>query len=193
MELSSSAFTGAMKVGVQIVSAHKQPLLEIYQQARSISTPGNEYQSPTDSYSGQTRTIKDRRHEVFIEFILVNIGGSRAQNIKLTLTGELRRNPPRESFDGLFDVIIPQMPPGQSSYLFKFDMSDLNYYENDVGSPIRYKTESFTITMEYDSGKGILNWLLSLFTKIRGKRRFRDEYTFSPNLVSGDLPPIEYV
>lgn len=191
MELSSSAATGAMRVGVQVVSAHKTPELEIYHQVRNTLGPEQEYQDPSDSSGNHKKTIKHRRHEVFIEFILLNIGGSRAENVKLSLLGNLKRNPPRDSFGELFDVIIPQMPPGQSRYLFKFDMFDLYNY-SDNGSPNNFKTGSLTIVMEYDSGKGFLNYIFSLPSKFMRRRRFKKEYTFSPDLVSGDLPPIEY-
>lgn len=43
MEISSSAVTGAMRIGVQIVSSHKNPVLEIYQQVRNRFGPETEY------------------------------------------------------------------------------------------------------------------------------------------------------
>lgn len=192
MEVSSSAVTGAMRVGVQIVSSHKTPALEIYHQVRNRFGPEFEYETPKGISGDETIKQKTRFQDIFIEFSLVNIGGSRAENIKLSLLGNLKRNAPRENFGELFDVVIPQMPPGQSRFLFKFSSHDLNEYPEGGGSPIGMKKDSFTIVMEYDSGKGILNWVLSLWSKIRGKRRFREEYTFSPNLVAGDLPPAEY-
>ena len=84
------------------------------------------------------------------------------------------------------------MAPGQSRFLFRFDDHDLNKYPEGGGSPIGLKSESFTILIEYDSGKGVLNWFLSLPSKLRRRRRFREEYTFFPQLVTGDLPPAEY-
>lgn len=192
MEVSSSAITGAMKIGVQVVSSHKTPVLEIYHQVRNRFGPEFEYKSPMGSSGEKTFKQKTRFQEIFVEFTLVNIGGSRAENIKLSLIGDLRRNSPRESFGELFDVVIPQMAPGQSRFLFKFDDHDLNKYPEGGGSPIGLKNESFTIVMEYDSGKGLLNWFLSLPTKVRAKRRFKVRYTFFPQLVTGDLPPAEY-
>lgn len=39
MEVSSSAITGAMRIGVQVVSSHKAPILEIYHQVRNRFGP----------------------------------------------------------------------------------------------------------------------------------------------------------
>lgn len=189
MEVSSSAITGAMRIGVQVVSSHKTPILEIYHQVRNRFGP----ELIQEGSSGREKIKqKTRFQDIFVEFTLVNIGGSRAENIKLNLTGNLKRNPPGESFGELFDVVIPQMAPGQSRFLFKFDEHDLNEYPEGGGSPLGIKKESFTVSIEYDSGKGALSWLMSLPSKLRGKRRFRDEYTFFPQLVTGDLPPAEY-
>jgi len=192
MEVSSSAVTGAMRVGLQIVSSNQAPVLEIYHQVRNRFGPEREYEIPKGVSGEETITQKTRFQDIFIEFTLVNIGGSRAENIKLSLSGDLRRHSPREGFGDLFDVIIPQMAPGQSRFLFKFYEHDLNEYPEGSGKPLSLKQDSLTIVMEYDSGKGILNWICSLWPKFRGKRRFCEEYTFFPKLVTGDLPPAEY-
>ncbi|WP_286810859.1 hypothetical protein [Marinobacter sp. UBA2678] len=192
MEVSSPAITGVMKAGIQIVSSHKTPVLEIYHQMRNRFGPAFEHETPLVNPETGKIKQKTRFQDIFIEFTLLNIGGSRAENIKLSLSGDLRRNPPRESFGDLFDVVIPQMAPGQSRFLFMFDVYDLNKYPEGGGHPIGLKDESFTIAIEYDAGKGLLNWLFSLPSKVRGKRRFRAEYTFFPQLVTGDLPPGEY-
>ena len=192
MEVSSSALSGAMRIGVQVISSHKVPVLEIYHQVRNRFGPEFEYETPKGVSGEETLKQKTRFQEIFVEFTLVNIGGSRAENIKLTLSGDLRRNRPRECFGELFNVVIPQMAPGQSRFLFRFDDHDLREYPEEGGLPISIKNESFTISIEYDSGKGVLNWLLSLPSKLRGKRRFKDEYSFFPQLVTGDLPSAEY-
>lgn len=192
MEVSSSAITGAMRVGVQVISSHKIPVLEIYHQVRNRFGPEFEYEVPMGGSEQKTRKFKTRFQDIFVEFNLVNIGGSRAEKIKLSLNGDLRRNSPKESFGELFEVVIPQMAPGQSRFLFKFDEHDLNKYAEEGGRPIGLKTESFTIVMEYDSGKGLMNWFLSLPSKLRRKQRFKAEYTFFPQLVMGEVPPAEY-
>lgn len=46
MEVSSSAVTGAIRIGVQVVSSHKLPVLEIYHQVRNRFGPEFEYEIP---------------------------------------------------------------------------------------------------------------------------------------------------
>ncbi|WP_440884951.1 hypothetical protein [Vibrio campbellii] len=193
MELSSSAITGSMRLGVQVVSSHKEPVLEIYHQLRNQYDPEVEYQLPLGVSGEETATYKSRRQNIFIEFNLANIGGSRAENIKLTLKGSLRRNAPRESFGDLFDTIIPQMPPGQVKHLFQFQEDDLFEISDNCEDTQELKDSTLTIVMEYDVGPGVLNWILSIWSKLKGKRRFKQEYTFFPKLVTGDLPPSEYL
>jgi hypothetical protein len=192
MEVSSSAVTGALRVGLQVVSSHKRPMLEVYYQMRNRFGPEYEYQMPGGSSGKETITQKTRFQDIFVEFTLVNIGGMRAENIKLTIQGDLKRNKPREAFGDKFNHIIPQMAPGQTHYLFRFDDHDLDEYPEGGGSPLGMKKQSFTINIEYDARKGPLNWILSLPSMLRKKRRFRDTYTFSPPMVAGDLPPAEY-
>lgn|SRR4030043_429955 len=192
MEDSSSAVIGALRLGLQVVSAHKRPVLEIYHQVRNRFGPEFEYQIPKEANGLEQITQKTRFQDIFIQFTLINIGGQRAENIKLSISGDLKRHPPREDFGGVFRAIIPQMAPGQTHFLFRFDDRDLNEYPEGGGSPIGLKKKSLTITMEYDAPKGLLNWILSIPSKLRGKRRFSETYTFSPQMVAGDLPPAEY-
>lgn len=191
MEVSSSAI-GAMRVGVQVISSHRKPLIEIYHQMHNRFGPEQEY----DLNHGDGKPVihKTRHQDIFIQFTMINIGGERAENIKLSITGDLKREPPLENFGSAFNSIYPQMAPGQIHYLFQFRNHDLMDYvrKGNVGTPQGLKKSSFTISIEYDAPKGILNWLLSLPSKLRGKRQFRNTYTFSPYMVDGDLPPAEY-
>ena len=192
MEVSSSAVTGALRVGLQIVSAHKRPVLETYHQMRNRFGPEYEHQIAKGADGIEQITQKIRFQDIFIQFTLINIGGERAENIKLSIGGDLKRHKPREDFGEVFRTIIPQMAPGQTHFLFKFDHHDLNEYPEGGGKPLGMKKQSLTITMEYDAPKGLINWILSIPSKLRGKRRFRETYTFSPQMVAGDLPPAEY-
>jgi hypothetical protein len=80
------------------------------------------------------------------------------------------------------------MAPGQIYYLWRFTIGDL--LENNTRE---LKTSSFTIIAEYDGPRdSILNWLLSIPSRLRRKKRFRTEYTFTPQMVNGDYPPTEY-
>lgn len=189
MEMSSSVI-GAMRVGLQVVSSHRTPLIEIYHQLHNRYGP--EIEIPLEG-SGK-HIYKTRIHDIFIQFTMINVGGERAENIKLTIAGDLKRAPPREDYGSSFNNVYPQMAAGQIHHLFRFEQSDLlEYkYEDGVGTPQGLKKSSFTIIVEYDSGSGFLNWAFSVPSKIRGKRRFRTEYCFSPHMVDGALPPADY-
>ena len=188
MELSSSAATGAVRIGVQVVSANKSPQLEIYHQLRNMIGPEKEI----DLGDNGQKTLKLRSQDILIEFRLVNIGGSRAENIKLTLCGGLKSNYSFDIFGSLFENVIPQMPPGHSIFLFSFRDFDL-LDRNSGNPPTRMKKESLRIIMEYDSGSGFLNRVFSIPSKIRGKRRFKNEFVFFPEMISNLYPPPEYL
>lgn len=192
MDAASSAITGSLKVGLQIVSNYRRPVLEIYYQVRNRFGPKVEYHVPKGINGTETEPYKTRHQDIFIQFTLVNIGGVRAESIELNVTGELKRNSPRESFGDIFDTVISQMAPGQTHHLFSFDDHDLNNYPEGGGSPLGIKNETFTITMAYNSPKGVLNWFLSLPARLRGKKQHSNTFTFSPKMVVGDLPPAEY-
>lgn len=192
MEVASSALSGALKVGLQVVSSHKRPLLEIYYQMRNRFGPEWEYQMPKGSGGIEHVTNKTRFQDIFVQFTLINIGGERAENIKLSISGDLKRHKPREDFGEIFRNVIPQMAPGQTHFLFSFDDHDLDEYAEGGGKPLGMKKQSLSITIEYDSPKGILNWISSIPSKLRGKRRFRASFKFLPQMVAGELPPAEY-
>lgn len=192
MEISGAAVSGAMKIGVQVASVYKTPMLEVYFQMRNRFEPEVEYDVPVGICGSETKVLKRREQDIFVEFWLVNIGGSRAENIDLSLSGALRRNGHREDFGTLFDVVIPQMAPGQSRFLFRFEFSDLYNYSSDDGRMVGLKSENLTISARYNAGPGVLNWFLSVPYKLLKKKRFNTESKFSPQLVAGDLPPAEY-
>jgi hypothetical protein len=188
MDVSSSAVTGALRVGLQVISAHKRPVLEIYYQVRNIKGPEYEYQLD-NADSTKKITHKSRRQEIFVQFLIANIGGERAENIKLSIDGTFKRERPMGE---VFNSIIPQMAPGQTHFLIKIDENDLFEY-TESGSRSDFKKDSLTITMEYDAPHGLVNWILSLYSRLRSKRRFVEKFIFSPSTISGDLPPLEYV
>ncbi|WGY77244.1 hypothetical protein [Aeromonas caviae] len=193
LEIPTSIATGSLRVGLQVVSSHKKPVLEVYYQVRNRFGPEQELEIPI-GVDGMRRTVhKNRPQDIFIQFTLVNIGGVRAENVTLRINGELKRHHPREDFGGVFRSTISQFAPGQSQHLFSFRKFDLYEYPEGDGSPLGLKAESLTITMEYDAPPGMLNWFLSLPRKVCGKKRFAKVFSFSPEIVAGDLPPAEYV
>lgn len=192
MEVGSLAVTGSLRIGLHIATSYKRPVLEIYHYVKNQIGPEYECKIPKGSSGIGHESVEYRPQEVAICFFLVNIGGVRAENVELRISGELKRNKPRESFGEIFNGTINQIAPGQIILLFNFDQFDLCKYSECGGSPIGDKDETFTIVMSYDA-PGIVNKILSFFAKMRGKKQFVSSYTFSPKVVIGDLPPPEYV
>ncbi|MEZ8883942.1 hypothetical protein AB4371_21975 [Vibrio sp. 10N.261.51.A3] len=193
MEVSSSAVSSVMKVGLQIVTSRKRPVLEVYHQVHNRFGP--EKESRTSWGENDESVYKTRYQEIFVQFTLVNIGAERAENVKLSISGDLKREFPREHYPNNFNEIYPQIAPGQLLYLFQFSDSDLLIWETKAGakySTKKMKQELLEITMEYDPPKGLINTLLSLPWSLRGKRRYCDKYLFKASMVEGDLPPAEY-
>lgn len=191
IEVPASAISGSLRVGLQIVSNYKRPVLEVYHQVCNRFGPEHEFDVPNGSNGASTK-YKTRFQDIFIQFTLINIGGVRAENVSIYIEGDLKRHPPREKFGGLINQSITQFAPGQSQFLFKFNDIDLLDYAKDGGAPLGLKSQTFTLNIHYDAPPGIINWLLSLPNKLRGKKRFHSSYTFSPVTISGDLPPPEY-
>lgn len=191
-DISTAAVSSSLRVGLHVVSNYKRPVLEIYHQVCNRFGPEIEFDMPVGVDGHETSKHKTRFQDIFIQFTLVNIGGVRAEDVELRIAGSLKRNHQGHSFGGSFEKPIPQFAPGQSHFLFRFDNHDLLQYPEGGGSPIGLKDESFTITVSYNAPSGVLNWLLALPSRLRGKRRFTVAYTFFPQLVAGDLPPPEY-
>lgn len=199
VDISASAVTGSLRVGLQVVSNHKRPMLEIYHEVCNRMGPQQEFDVPSGVDRSETRKFKTRFQDIFIQFALANIGGVRAEDVDLQIEGTLKRHEPRGDFGGAFKTPIPQFGPGQVHFLFNFSDYDLWHYPDDVQSsdgarkPDGLKTGSFTITVSYNPPKGLINspliWLWSVFGK---RKRYTTSYTFSTQLVAGDLPPIEY-
>lgn len=191
-DISTAAVSGSLRVGLHVVSNYKRPVLEIYHQVCNKFSPKHEFDVPAGSDGQNTSKYRTRFQDIFIQFSLVNIGGVRAEDVELSISGSLKRNHSNHDFGGSFKKPIPQFAPGQSHFLFRFADYDLLQYPEGGGSPLGLKDESFTITISYSAPPGILNWILALPTRLRGRRRFTTQYTFSPQLVAGDLPPPEY-
>lgn len=192
-DISTAAVSSSLRVGLHVVSNHKKPVLEIYHEVCNQFGPEHEFETPVGVSGLETRKYKTRFQNIFIQFTLVNIGSVRAENVELSISGALKRHPPRDDFGGLFKKPIPQFAPGQSHFLFSFDDHDLLQYPEGGGTPIGLKEELFTITVSYDAPRGFLNWFLALPTKLQGKKQFTTCYTFSPQFVAGDLPPAKYI
>lgn len=188
MELSSSAI-GVLRVGLQVVSNHRRPMLEIYSEVR------NRIRCDTaEKRSGDITEKRETKHpEIFIQFSLVNIGGVRAEDVEVKLTGDFKRNPPRDFFGEIFDSEISQMAPGQAIHLFRIELGDLYNYSTVDGKRQGIKDENFSVVVSYNASSSWLNYLLHLHRRIRGKKQYETRFAFNPKTACTDLPPVEYV
>jgi hypothetical protein len=196
MELNTSAITGAMRIGVQVIVARKRPVLEIYQQSRNQFGPEQQFELPAGS-SG-TKTHRTRFQEIFIDLTLVNIGGERAENVTFEIEGTFRRHPPRDNLPEIFSRNIKQLSPGQSHFLMKIDNHDLLRYEyleeggQKVGKPVGMKNDTLKVTIHYDGPTTLLNRVLRFWRRCWGLKQYSTEFLFDPEIFEGDLPPAEY-
>jgi len=193
MEVTGSEAAGFMRVGLQIASNHRGPVLEFYYEVRNRFGSEFEYDSPVGVEGTKTQKNKIRSQNVFIQFSIVNIGGVRAENVEFEITGELRRSKPREGFGSIMESEIPQMAPGQLIHLFQFHDHDLNIYPEEGGSSIGIKSDHLQIVAKYNGPQTFINRILSFHTRIMGKKQYESKFIFKPEMVlCGDLPPAEY-
>lgn len=189
------AVTGVMKIGLQVVSNHKRPNLEVYYQV--INELGEEFELPNPEIN--QAPIKGRHRETGVTFYLVNIGGSRAENITLNLSGELDRQDNRRSIRnmGIFNNVIPCIPPSQTILLMKldeFDLYDYLYDENTgngiiTGTPNGITSKTLSIESSYDGENWGLNKICLWLCKRRKKKQYTSTFSFIPKLFDGaDLP-----
>lgn len=193
MEISSSAATGVMRVGLQVVSNHRRPILEFYTEVRNRFGPEVEFNTPVGINGGKSIKHKTRFQDIFIQFTIINIGGVRAEDIEFELSGDLKRNRKNDNLGQIIETEIPQMAPGQLIQLFRFDDHDLKIYPDEGGKPLGIKTESLQIVAKYNGPKTIINWFLSIHRRAFGKKQYESKLIFKPAMVCSDLPPAEYV
>jgi hypothetical protein len=197
MEVSSSAITGALRVGIQVVVARKRPVLEIYQTLR------NEFGPPTDlpltGADGKVlRTDKHRWQDIFVDLHMVNVGGDRAEDVSFKVSGDLRRDRPGHELPKRLFATFKQFPPGQAMHLMKFHEHDLfSYKQEKPDNPntfIRdgFKTEVLVIDVHYDGPNTLLNKILRLPRRWAGKKQYESSFTFDPATLEGDLPHPTY-
>jgi len=190
MEISASALTGAMRVGLQIVSTYRQPHLEVYYEVLNQFGPEQEFKLPSIQRDGPADNHKTRFQDLRVQFLLINIGGQRAENVRLTKSGSFERSAGR-TFGGLFERTLPQIAPGQVLQLFLLDVHELAWpHKEDID--VSAKDRDLIITASYDSPWGILNAAKTGYARVRGKPHHTTEFRFFPQLVWGDLPPARY-
>lgn len=190
MDVSASALTGAMKVGLQIVSAYREPRLEVYYEVLSQYGPEQELKAPSFRSDAPPEIYKTRFHETHVQFLLINVGGQRAENVRLKCSGTFQRSAGRD-FGGLFDGVIPQIAPGQALQLFLLGTHELEGLGKERGD-IDFKDRDLVISAQYDSPDGFVNTVKTGYARMRKKAHHTTEFCFFPRMVWGDLPPARY-
>lgn len=195
MEVSSSAVTGSIKLALEVVTNQKRPVLEIYWEMRNQFGPPQDIATTNIAGDIIDKTTM-RFQDIHLNFFLINIGGVRAENIDFELKGDfsyMMDNKELSDIRLFRDERLPQFPPAQKLYLFRFDISDLQTYNSD-GKSSGLKQEAFTIRIRYNGPDNFINKLGLWWARIHHKHQYESTFTFSPRHLEGiDLPPVEYL
>lgn len=183
MEVSTTAIS-VIKTSLQVISNLKHPQLEVYYEFKRIAKP----------YPFKQETIY--MTDSFIQFYLINIGGCRAENIKITFSGDnsyFRKNIIPDVING---EIIEQMPSAQVIPIMKILEEDLFEYipnENDLNSFSRGKIKNTFIKLEisFEPTKSFINSIYKILTC--KERRYKQNFIFKASILNNSmLPEIEY-
>lgn len=174
---------GALRVGIQVISNHRRPVLEFYFDLHNEFGP--EMVSPKrivgdKEFQFVTPERRHRHQDVFVSFSVINIGGVRAENVKLSITENVRPGRPLKS---RFGTEISQLAPGQPLFLFRLDQHDL--FKNDQSC-------KFSMSAEYNGPWLGLNWLLRVLSHLRRTKQYHVSFDFNADVIVGDLPPPTY-
>jgi hypothetical protein len=191
MDFMSSALTGALRIGVQVVVAQRRPVLEIFYNLH------NDYSPPQELSSQVAGKQSHRFQHIFVDLVMVNLGGVRAESVSFATAGSFRRNLLHGEEPGLFKSTIKQMAPGQSHYLMRIEESDLHDWTPDDIDPkakrmAGIKKETLTIAIHYDGPTTVLNRIRRSPRRWRGLKQYVTRFVFDPQIFSGDLPPPNY-
>jgi hypothetical protein len=169
-------------------------MLEVYHETRNVFGPPQEFKVPAGVSGDRVEAASHRFQDIFIQFLLINIGGVRAEDILLNFSGELDKDQLGSSIRelGIFNTVISQLAPGQVILLFRMDDHDLYRYSPEGGKFVGMKEETFTISVSYNGPNRGLNRLLRLWRRGENRRQYEEGYTFDPKIVSTDLPAPEY-
>lgn len=181
MDISSSMAVGGMRVALQVATAFKRPVLEIYSQLRNVSAPPVEFPIH-DSRGEVTGTQLHRFTDTFFDFLLINIGGVRAENVCIQFAGST------ECFPGgllprmIQDHPISKFPPGQSLMLFRLPSE---YVEPSA--------ELFRFGVRFDGPNEGVNRIARTWSRLRKQPQYTYQFTFDPKQYDGShLPSAEY-
>lgn len=195
VDVPVGAAFGALRLGIQIVSTERRPVIEIYQRTHNVLGPEWEY-----GYPGAPGGVqKTRSPENYLSFTAVNIGTQRAENVSFRPGDGLKRERPF-SFGELFQTTIPYLAPGQAIMLLRLEESEIFEYSWKMdekgfgtGTRVGLKKERLQINIAYDGPRNIFNTAPLAFSRIFSKRQYNFKYEFEPRSVATDYPPVEVV
>lgn len=188
MELNTSAVTGVMKVGLQIVSALKRPSVEVFSELRKIDRP-------MMMFTGE-ETRQERWTEEFVSFYAVNIGGRHAENVSFDMSATKFERPSPMQWGPRIDAVVPVMSPGQTQFLFLLMVHEFNEMEwkDGVGKPVGIKTDPINIVVRFDGPNDGVNRVLRWwFNSVLKRKQYEFRYSFNPQSLEGDYPPVQYL
>lgn len=194
MEISTATVTGSLRVALQVVSAHRRPVIEIYADIRNQFGPPQKLRNSAISRGGGGGEIDYRSQRTYLQVSLINIGSVRADNIRLVLTGdfEYMNSQKISNLSAFRKSGIRQLAPGQTLHLFQLDLlHDLRDHDSQ-GRADKTKTEGFSIETRYDGPKQGVNRIARFLTRWRGYQ-YASNFVFDPLVYDRvDLPPPEY-
>jgi hypothetical protein len=195
MELSTAAVTGSARLVLQVVTGQRRPVIEFYFAVRHRVGPQEEFES-RDSQGQNPTTHRYRPQDLSLHIYMVNIGGVRAENLRLELRGDLeyfsgyKRLSHMKIFNG---EAIPQFAPAQLLTICNVDVDDL-FARDEKGKVTGIRPETFEIVAHYDGPKVWLNRPGRSWAQIRRRKQYRSEFRFDAACLEGlDVPPAEYV
>jgi len=164
MDVSLSSLTGALRIGVQVVSTAKHPVVEFYQ-THFVRNHGENNFTSGMNRAGIQSAFKSDKLDQFVQFSVANIGTVRAENLKFTASSTIPMVGPSLDFGGMFVNVLSQLAPGQVIHLFRVDVRGLVLEDAplaDSNAPIEVAVDQFLggkieIICEYDHPPGLVN------------------------------------
>jgi hypothetical protein len=192
MEVPVGATMGALRIGIQIISTSKRPLIEVYQRTHNVLGPEEELGDPRSAAG----VVKTRFSDHYISFTAVNLGVRRAEDVTFRIKDGLKRD--GHPFGELFETTVPYLAPGQALPLLRLEESDLLKYiwkegpgGHRSGLPDGFKPERLKIAVEYNGPWAGFGRMTRAWAAMCRRKQYRSRYEFEPRSVGTDYPPVE--
>ena len=172
---------GGTRIALQVATAFKRPVLEIYHHLRNVSAPPETF--PIQDHAGKKIGSQVHRFtDTFFDFQLVNIGGVRAEDALVEFTGDDKYFPCKMIPSVVQGYPISKVPPGQVLLLFRL--------------PSEYVTqrdEPFTLNIRFNGPSEGINRIFRMWSKLLKRSQYEYAFKFDPKQYSGShLPSPEY-